>query len=110
MYGIEYMPDIFPLLLKEGWPDHFLIMIQMPIPVGVVDCLSIQFPDLLFSLNLINYFHLSIILFSSKALTFIALPCLTPIGKLNSEEFIFVHLPDDKSFVYEHPHIPLFIK
>ena len=22
--------------LKEGWPDHFLIMIQMLIPAGVV--------------------------------------------------------------------------
>ena len=33
------MPDTFPLLLKEGWPDHFIIMIQMLIPAGVVDCL-----------------------------------------------------------------------
>ena len=33
------MSDTFPLLLKEGWPDHFLIMIQMLIPAGVVDCL-----------------------------------------------------------------------
>jgi hypothetical protein len=32
------MSDTFPLLLKEGWPDHFLIMIQMLIPAGVVDC------------------------------------------------------------------------
>ena len=24
--------------MKEGWPDHFLIMIQMLIPAGVVDC------------------------------------------------------------------------
>jgi hypothetical protein len=32
------MPDTFPLLLKEGWPDHLLIMIQMLIPAGVVDC------------------------------------------------------------------------
>jgi hypothetical protein len=32
------MPDTFPLLLKEGWPDHFLIMIQMLIPARVVDC------------------------------------------------------------------------
>jgi hypothetical protein len=31
------MSDTFPLLLKEGWPDHFLIMIQMLIPAGVVD-------------------------------------------------------------------------
>jgi hypothetical protein len=31
------MSDKFPLLLKEGWPDHFLIMIQMLIPAGVVD-------------------------------------------------------------------------
>ena len=31
------MPDTFPLLLKEGWPDHFLIIIQMLIPAGVVD-------------------------------------------------------------------------
>jgi len=30
------MSDTFPLLLKEGWPDHFLIMIQMLIPAGVV--------------------------------------------------------------------------
>ena len=27
----------FPLLLKEGWPDYFLVMIQMLIPAGVVD-------------------------------------------------------------------------
>ena len=33
------MPDTFPLLSKEGWPDHFLIMIQMLIPARVVDCL-----------------------------------------------------------------------
>jgi len=47
------MFDTFPpakagqaLLLKESlsrisgrWPDHFLIMIQMLIPAGVVDCL-----------------------------------------------------------------------
>jgi hypothetical protein len=32
------MSDTFPLLLKEGWPDHFLIMIQMLVPSGVVDC------------------------------------------------------------------------
>ena len=32
------MSDTFPLLLKEGWPDHFLIMIQTLIPAGVVDC------------------------------------------------------------------------
>ncbi len=39
------MPDTFPpakagqaLLLKEGWPDHLFIMIQMLIPAGVVDC------------------------------------------------------------------------
>jgi hypothetical protein len=31
------MFDTFPLLLKEGWPDHSLIMIQMLIPAGVVD-------------------------------------------------------------------------
>ena len=33
------MPDTFPLLLKEGWPDQFLIMMQIPIPAGVVDYL-----------------------------------------------------------------------
>jgi hypothetical protein len=34
------MPDTFPLLLKEGWPDHFdNHNIQMRIPAGVVDCL-----------------------------------------------------------------------
>jgi hypothetical protein len=33
------MSNTFPLLLKEGWPDHFLIMIQMLIPAGVVDML-----------------------------------------------------------------------
>ena len=33
------MSDTFPLLLKEGWPDHILIRIQMLIPAGVVDCL-----------------------------------------------------------------------
>ena len=41
------MSDTLPLLLKcldhthrkEGWPDHFLIMLQMLIPAGVVDCL-----------------------------------------------------------------------
>jgi hypothetical protein len=27
-------------LLKEGWPDHFLIMIQILISAGVVDCKS----------------------------------------------------------------------
>jgi len=27
------------LVLKEGWPDHFLILIQMLIPAGVVDLL-----------------------------------------------------------------------
>jgi hypothetical protein len=31
------MSDTFPLLLKEWWPDHFLIMIQTLIPAGVVD-------------------------------------------------------------------------
>ena len=31
------MPDTFPLLLKEGCPDHFLIIIQMLIPARVVD-------------------------------------------------------------------------
>ena len=31
------MSGTFPLLLKEGWPDHFIIMIQMLIPAGVVD-------------------------------------------------------------------------
>jgi hypothetical protein len=31
------MSDTFPLLLKEGWPDHFLIMMQILIPAGVVD-------------------------------------------------------------------------
>jgi hypothetical protein len=36
--GIECMSDTFPLLLKEGWPDHILIKIQMMIPAGVVDC------------------------------------------------------------------------
>jgi hypothetical protein len=39
------MPDTFPLLLKEGWPDHFLIMIQMLIPAGVVDCYDIHHVD-----------------------------------------------------------------
>jgi len=33
------MSNTFPLLLKEGWPDHFLIMIQMLIPAGEVDLL-----------------------------------------------------------------------
>jgi hypothetical protein len=33
------MSDMFPLLLKEGWPDYFINMIQMLIPAGVVDCL-----------------------------------------------------------------------
>jgi len=31
------MPDTFPLLLKEGWPDNYITMIQMLIPAGVVD-------------------------------------------------------------------------
>jgi hypothetical protein len=31
-------PDTFPLLLKEGWPDHILIIIEIFIPAGVVDC------------------------------------------------------------------------
>jgi hypothetical protein len=31
------MSDTFPLLLKEGWPDYFLIMMHMLIPAGVVD-------------------------------------------------------------------------
>jgi hypothetical protein len=39
MYNIEYKPDTFPLLLKEGWPDRFKIMLQIPIPAGVVDWL-----------------------------------------------------------------------
>jgi hypothetical protein len=34
------MSDTFPLLLKEGWPDQYLIMIQMHIPAGVVDCVD----------------------------------------------------------------------
>jgi hypothetical protein len=34
------MPDTFPLLFKEGWLDHFLIMIQKLIPAGVVDCVD----------------------------------------------------------------------
>jgi hypothetical protein len=33
------MSDTFPLLLKEGWPDHHLIMIPMLMPAGVVDFL-----------------------------------------------------------------------
>ena len=36
------MSDNFPLLLKEGWPDHSLIMIQMLIPAGVVDCFDFK--------------------------------------------------------------------
>jgi len=36
MQGIECVPDTFPLLLKEGWPDQFLIMKRMLIPAGVV--------------------------------------------------------------------------
>jgi hypothetical protein len=31
------MPYTFPILLKEGWPDHFIIMILILIPAGVVD-------------------------------------------------------------------------
>jgi hypothetical protein len=31
------MSDTFPLLLKEGWPDYFLTMMQILIPAGVVD-------------------------------------------------------------------------
>jgi len=27
----------FPLLLKEGWPDHQLSMFKIFIPAGVVD-------------------------------------------------------------------------
>jgi hypothetical protein len=34
---MEYIPDTFPLLLKEGWPDHFIFMREMLIPAGVVD-------------------------------------------------------------------------
>jgi hypothetical protein len=34
--------------LKEGWPDHSLIMIQMLIPVGVVDCCPLNFLALSF--------------------------------------------------------------
>jgi hypothetical protein len=33
------MSDTFPILLKEGWPDYFLTIIQILIPDGVVDCL-----------------------------------------------------------------------
>jgi hypothetical protein len=33
------MSDTFPLLLKEGWPECFIIMIEIMIPAGVVDCL-----------------------------------------------------------------------
>jgi hypothetical protein len=40
------MSDTFPLLLKEGWPDHFLIMIQNLIPAGVVDCVDYHNSDL----------------------------------------------------------------
>jgi len=46
------MSNTFPLLLKEGWPDHFLIMIQMLIPAGVVDYLSRS--DLFLSVDLKN--------------------------------------------------------
>jgi hypothetical protein len=42
------MSDTFPLLLKEGWPDHSLIMIQMLIPAGVVDCCLLNFRALSF--------------------------------------------------------------
>ena len=37
MYSIEIKFDTFPLLLKEGWPDHFINMIPILIPAGVVD-------------------------------------------------------------------------
>lgn len=33
------MSDTFPLLLKEGWPGHSLIIMEKLIPAGVVDCL-----------------------------------------------------------------------
>ena len=36
------MFDIFPILLKEGWPEHFFIKIQMLIPAGVVDFCGFQ--------------------------------------------------------------------
>ena len=43
--------------LKEGWPDHFLNMIQILIPVGVVDCL---FKFRIFSFEgLLNFLALS---------------------------------------------------
>jgi hypothetical protein len=32
------MTYTFPLLLKEGWPDPYSIMLQMLTPAGVVDC------------------------------------------------------------------------
>ena len=43
--------------MKEGWPDHFLIMIQMLIPARVVDCL-IKFKIFSFE-GLLNFLALS---------------------------------------------------
>ncbi len=39
------------LVLKEGWPDHFLIMIQMLIPAGVVDCCGFPSSSITYSIT-----------------------------------------------------------
>jgi hypothetical protein len=50
------VPDTFPLFLKEGWPDRFKIMVQIPIPAGVVDCL---FKNRIFSFEGFSYYSIS---------------------------------------------------
>ena len=74
------MPDRFPLLLKEGWPDHFLVMIQILIPAGVVDCYSNSGFSLMM-VFLISFFTnlISGILICFKEIT----ESTTPVGKEN---------------------------
>ena len=52
------MPDTFPLFLKEGWPDQFLIMIQILIPAGVVDCYVVTYTVLSSEFSCIKFFDL----------------------------------------------------
>ena len=50
------MSDTFPLLLKEGWPDQFLIMIQMLMPARVVDCYVVTYTVLSSEYSCIKFF------------------------------------------------------
>jgi hypothetical protein len=44
------------LVLKEGWPDQFIIMLQIPIPAGVVDC---SFKIRIFSFEGFSYYSIT---------------------------------------------------